>query len=733
MSVTVEVRLLSGRAATVQAGLDEEVNVLTRRATTIFGVGKGRLLDSSGNVLDGRLPIREAGVQTGHSLTLHINQIQLQSSRDPAAGAFAAILGDKSVVTWGDARYGGDSSAVQDQLMNVQQIQAARFAFAAILGDGSVVTWGDANFGGDSSAVQDQLTNVQQIQASGAAFAVAAFAAILRDGCVVTWGYAPYGGDSTTVQDQMKNVQQIQATYRAFAAILGDGPVVAWGFADFGGDSSDVQDEHKDNPVYMGHDRRIKPQKGIPAGCPLAIAMARVFLAPILREASTCEGLAGLDTWVDDIGADFEDKRLEWAKADRVSDPWATVVMQQVQEWFTALCRWGPEQVSGGRYRESWSGTGLPLLQRTGHLGACPSALPMVEPIWLGAAKLVPGVVRRLAQCKGKAHADLWAAIKAEKHTRLEATWVASHLTPSQFVSRFGEAQAWRQVTNEVADEACSSFAGSLVDAGLAARMRELDTVHRKVLDVLSARAAKILGAKKLAAHPCVKAYLELKEAQAAKKPAHAETDADKKDSKTSQKKHRAVGTNVGHGHTQTYQEWFEQLTQGTTTSNHKWKWSGLDLKCERCGFKLLHTRNRKVLQQTEATPCGADGPGLFQSVHVSHNVQLQGQVWMCTQCGGLVSLHGETSKKLLNSCSFRKDSRSKVQGAQAVEVSKGVGQYFHRGLDLLVDAEQRGALSLVFLLNKCASYCSPQCRRRGRSTLYRNLRSIQLDSICEA
>mmetsp|Transcript_5385 Transcript_5385/g.12675 ORF Transcript_5385/g.12675 Transcript_5385/m.12675 type:complete len:190 (+) Transcript_5385:114-683(+) len=30
-------------------------------------------------------------------------------------------------------------------------------------------------------------------------------------------------------------------------------------------------------------------------------------------------------------------------------------------------------------------------------------------------------------------------------------------------------------------------------------------------------------------------------------------------------------------------------------------------------------------------------------------------------------------------------------------------------------------------------SYCSPQCRRRGRSTLYRNLRSIQLDSICEA
>ena len=48
--------------------------------------------------------------------------------------AFAAILGDGSVVAWGDAEAGGDSSAVRDQLQNVQQIQAARFAFAAILG-----------------------------------------------------------------------------------------------------------------------------------------------------------------------------------------------------------------------------------------------------------------------------------------------------------------------------------------------------------------------------------------------------------------------------------------------------------------------------------------------------------------------------------------------------------------------------------------------------------------------
>ena len=56
--------------------------------------------------------------------------------------SFAAILSDGSVVTWGDTGYGGDSSAVQDQLKNVLQIQATKFAFAAILADGSVVTLG---------------------------------------------------------------------------------------------------------------------------------------------------------------------------------------------------------------------------------------------------------------------------------------------------------------------------------------------------------------------------------------------------------------------------------------------------------------------------------------------------------------------------------------------------------------------------------------------------------------
>ena len=73
--------------------------------------------------------------------------------------AFAALLGNGRVVTWGDAGWGGDSSAVQGELKDqvVEQIYSTDAAFAALLGNGRVVTWGDARCGGDSSAVQGEL------------------------------------------------------------------------------------------------------------------------------------------------------------------------------------------------------------------------------------------------------------------------------------------------------------------------------------------------------------------------------------------------------------------------------------------------------------------------------------------------------------------------------------------------------------------------------------------------
>ena len=82
---------------------------------------------------------------------------QFQVTRE---GAFAAIIGDGSVVTWGSFYGGGDSSSVQHQLKDVLQIQASKRAFAAILRDGSVVTWGHRHYGSESSSVHDQLRTV---------------------------------------------------------------------------------------------------------------------------------------------------------------------------------------------------------------------------------------------------------------------------------------------------------------------------------------------------------------------------------------------------------------------------------------------------------------------------------------------------------------------------------------------------------------------------------------------
>ena len=154
---------MSGRSVTLTADLGASVQSLKRRAQVTLGVGRaGRLLNSSGGVLDPDATLEALRLRTGDSLTLQIDgQTQVACSDKPHLGAaesFAAILGSGFVQTWGPQRVGGDSRAVQEQLKDVQQIQASSGgAFAAILGNGSVTTWGDADRGGDSRAVQDQL------------------------------------------------------------------------------------------------------------------------------------------------------------------------------------------------------------------------------------------------------------------------------------------------------------------------------------------------------------------------------------------------------------------------------------------------------------------------------------------------------------------------------------------------------------------------------------------------
>ncbi|CAE7362586.1 ppsA, partial [Symbiodinium necroappetens] len=61
------------------------------------------LLSGSGQLLRGTDTLADAGLQLGDALTFQIRQVAVAAS----STAFAAILGDGSVATWGQASAGG--------------------------------------------------------------------------------------------------------------------------------------------------------------------------------------------------------------------------------------------------------------------------------------------------------------------------------------------------------------------------------------------------------------------------------------------------------------------------------------------------------------------------------------------------------------------------------------------------------------------------------------------------
>ena len=208
----IHVALPSGRGEAIS--ILRRGNVVDLKIAVQQALGQPflRLAAPDGRLLDPTESLRLYGLKDGDSLAAVAQQPKIAAT----GSAFALWCeGGNRLVTWGDPYNGGDSSQVQAQLQNVQEICWTKWAFAAILADGTVVTWGDPEYGGDSSRVQDQLRNVQQISGTDRAFA-----AILADGSVVTWGDPDNGGDSSRVQDQLKNVQQICGTNFAFAALL---------------------------------------------------------------------------------------------------------------------------------------------------------------------------------------------------------------------------------------------------------------------------------------------------------------------------------------------------------------------------------------------------------------------------------------------------------------------------------------------------------------------------------
>lgn len=176
--------------------------------------------------------------------------------------AFAALREDGSVVTWGDASQGGNSSLVSKQLdgsIKVKEIYCHDGAFAALREDGSVVTWGNPTQGGDSrlyraipdsigyylannnfesdSTVEDKLngsvkvTEIHPVMFRG-------FVALREDGTAVFWGNL-MNADDKNINQQLASSIKITKIYSlfdapwgdfgGFAALREDGSVITWG------------------------------------------------------------------------------------------------------------------------------------------------------------------------------------------------------------------------------------------------------------------------------------------------------------------------------------------------------------------------------------------------------------------------------------------------------------------------------------------------------------------------
>lgn len=140
----------------------------------------------------------------------------------------------RSVLKQGELRKGMKhitSSCVQHQLRGgVEAVTANEAAFAALMADGTVVTWGNARMGGDQGKAKHRLQSgeVERIYANSGSFA-----AVMENGDIVTWGHEREGGDSRSVQPVLRksSVSEVHPMGTAFLAVSQDDSAIVWGWA----------------------------------------------------------------------------------------------------------------------------------------------------------------------------------------------------------------------------------------------------------------------------------------------------------------------------------------------------------------------------------------------------------------------------------------------------------------------------------------------------------------------
>ena len=81
MSITLRVRLLSGRTDSFETSLDIDVENFKQRAQSALSVGRGRLIHPCGSVLNAARTLRECGLRNDDVLNLQVQPVRIQATR----------------------------------------------------------------------------------------------------------------------------------------------------------------------------------------------------------------------------------------------------------------------------------------------------------------------------------------------------------------------------------------------------------------------------------------------------------------------------------------------------------------------------------------------------------------------------------------------------------------------------------------------------------------------------
>ncbi|CAE7361007.1 unnamed protein product [Symbiodinium natans] len=223
-SVTVHVALLSGEQTTIVLPWLATIEELRQMAQEEVSKSLGKLVSSSGAVLLPSDTLQQAGVQAYDVITAVVRDVVIAATKH----AFAAILSSGTVVAWGARHAGGDCSAVQHQLQNVQQIQSSAFAFAvydagwgfaAIKAGGRVVFWGLTGDGEQSTG----LDIIDFFQAGGNYWAAAT-----KDGHLAL-SFESVSGHGCMLVPDGAGAAGMMRLDTAIAVVQPDGTVRLWG------------------------------------------------------------------------------------------------------------------------------------------------------------------------------------------------------------------------------------------------------------------------------------------------------------------------------------------------------------------------------------------------------------------------------------------------------------------------------------------------------------------------